>query len=47
MLDEEGHCKLVDFGFAAKPDSHGYLHTNCGTPCYLSPEQLNGKFTNG
>lgn len=47
MLDEEGHCKLVDFGFTMKPDAQGLLHTQCGTPAYLSPEQLNGKFTNG
>ena len=30
MLDEEGHCKLVDFGFTAKPDHQGLLHTQCG-----------------
>ena len=47
MLDEYGHCKLVDFGFATKPDSAGLIHTICGTPAYLSPEQLNRKFTNG
>ena len=47
MLDEEGHCKLVDFGFSAKPDKDGLLHTNVGTPAYLSPEQLNHKKTGG
>jgi serine/threonine protein kinase len=47
MLDEEGHCKLVDFGFAVQPDEEGLIHTICGTPAYLTPEQLNGKFTNG
>ena len=47
MLDEDGHCKLVDFGFSTVPDSNGIVRTFCGTPAYLSPEQLNGKFTNG
>lgn len=47
MLDEEGHCKLVDFGFSTRPDENGIIRTLCGTPAYLSPEQLNGKFTNG
>ena len=40
MLDEDGHCKLVDFGFAVQPDSQGLIHTICGTPAYLSPEQV-------
>lgn len=25
MLDEDGHCKLVDFGFAVQPDEEGIL----------------------
>jgi serine/threonine protein kinase len=48
ILDEEGHCKLVDFGFSTPcADNTTKLHTLCGTPAYLSPEQLDGKFTNG
>ena len=47
MLDEDGHCKLVDFGFSTQPQDNGQIKTMCGTPAYLSPEQLDGKFTNG
>ena len=48
LLDEQGHCKLVDFGFAIHYHSDDdLLQTNVGTPAYLSPEQLNKKFHNG
>jgi tRNA A-37 threonylcarbamoyl transferase component Bud32 len=47
ILDEEGHCKLVDFGFAMACRPEDRLKTMCGTPAYLSPEQLDGKLTNG
>ena len=47
LLDEGGHCKLVDFGFTTRPDDAGVMRTQVGTPMYLSPEQLNSKFTKG
>jgi serine/threonine protein kinase len=53
MIDDQGHCKLVDFGFSVAVGSGGggaassMLHTLCGTPAYLAPEILDGKFTNG
>lgn len=40
---QEGHCKLIDFGFARSPNSDGLMKTQVGTPAYLSPEQLNGR----
>lgn len=47
LIDAEGHIKLVDFGFSTRPDVQGMMKTQVGTPVYLSPEQLDGKFTGG
>lgn len=47
VLDEEGHCKLIDFGFSTPCPAQAKMQTICGTPAYLSPEQLDGKLTNG
>jgi cGMP-dependent protein kinase len=38
MLDQDGYCKLVDFGFARRLDTR--LFTICGTMEYLAPEVL-------
>eukprot|EP01039_Chlorochromonas_danica_P010712 gene10712-11890_t len=46
-IDETGHVKLLDMGFATRYRSPHKLQTLCGTPAYLSPEQLDGKLTNG
>lgn len=36
LLDEKGHVKLTDFGFAKRVPT--YTYTVCGTPDYLAPE---------
>jgi protein kinase A len=51
LLDEEGHIKLVDFGFAKrlgnnsneKGDNPVETYTLCGTPEYLAPEVIQNK----
>ncbi|ROV95356.1 hypothetical protein VSDG_06013 [Cytospora chrysosperma] len=42
LLDEEGHIKLVDFGFAKRLASTE-TYTLCGTPEYLAPEVIHNK----
>ncbi|KAI8338269.1 kinase-like domain-containing protein [Chlamydoabsidia padenii] len=41
LLDEKGHVKLTDFGFAKRVPS--YTYTVCGTPDYLAPEMIRCK----
>ena len=48
MIDEQGHCQLVDFGFAKRFSKRDHsknsmrTFTNCGTPDYIAPEVLRG-----
>jgi len=39
LIDQDGHVKLVDFGFA-KVLHKGRTYTSCGTAQYVSPELL-------
>ena len=48
LLDEDGHIRLVDFGFAKKlgnnaDDRPVETYTLCGTPEYLAPEVIHNK----
>ena len=42
-MQERGHIKLVDFGFAKRVKNlQQRTYTNCGTPAYIAPEILRG-----
>ena len=50
LLDEDGHIKLVDFGFAKRlgrgndgTEAAVETYTLCGTPEYLAPEVIHNK----
>ena len=44
VLDEEGHCKLTDFGLSKEGiDNDQYTKSFCGSIAYLAPEVLQKK----
>ncbi|OON20586.1 kinase domain protein [Opisthorchis viverrini] len=43
ILDNEGYCKLTDFGFAKRVPSGSKTWTFCGTPEYMAPEVILNK----
>ena len=44
VLDEEGHCKLTDFGLSKEGVSENqYAQSFCGSIAYLAPEMLKKK----
>ena len=42
-IEQCGHLKLVDFGFAKILKGTGRTTTNCGTAVYIAPEVLRGE----
>ena len=44
MIDDQGHIKLIDFGFAKflGQGSESRTYTNCGTLGYTAPEVIAG-----
>lgn len=42
LIDQQGHVKLIDFGFGKimKDIYNGKTYTNCGTPGYCAPEVM-------
>ena len=43
LLDENGRCKLADFGWSNYVNPNKARDTFCGTPEYLAPEMVNKK----
>lgn len=46
LLDEQGYCKLTDFGLSKPIEVHDLAKTFCGTPEYMPPEVIMDKGNN-
>ena len=44
MYDTNNEVKLIDFGLAKQIADNKSLHTIAGTPYFIAPEVLNGKY---
>lgn len=42
MIDDYGHCKLIDFGLSVQLINGGKTYTSCGTTDYIAPEIFKG-----
>eukprot|EP00299_Pterocystis_sp_00344_P018282 c9131_g1_i2.p1 GENE.c9131_g1_i2~~c9131_g1_i2.p1 ORF type:complete len:400 (-),score=85.92 c9131_g1_i2:44-1243(-) len=40
LIDNTGHVKVIDMGFATKLNVSTKTFTFCGSPCFLAPEQI-------
>ena len=43
LLDKDGSVKIADFGLSNSIKFGQKMDTNCGTPSYTPPEQINGE----
>lgn len=42
LIDKSGKIKIADFGLSNTIQFGKKMNTSCGTPCYISPEIING-----
>ena len=47
LLDNKKNIKIVDFGLSNIYQNNELLKTACGSPCYASPEMINGELYEG